>query len=195
MLTPETHTEQKSALIYATVKAVVQNGLQNATARTIGAISGVKEVYIYHYFKNKDDLIAQTFNHADESFKKCIFNNLDIINDTSLDYHSRCRAMFDKCWDYILSNRDWTMFYILYYYSSSFLQHSFDAHAKRYEDLCKIMRKAFDAKIDIDTIMLHLLSTILGQARRQINYPRDPQQARDEAFWLIYSVIKYAKGI
>lgn len=102
MLSPDTHEKQKQSLMEAAVKAAAQGGLAGVTARKIGELSGTNEVYIYRYFKNKDDLVARTFEYADEHFLEYILDNFCIMDRTDLDFRERCRKLFDCVWNYIM---------------------------------------------------------------------------------------------
>lgn len=177
----------------ATVRSVLENGLENTTARTIGSLSGVNEVYIYRYFKNKDDLIAKTFDYADEKFLEHILESFPVMKYDSVDYDMRCRLLFTKCWDYIMANPDWLMFYVGYYYSKSFQIYSYDDHMKRYEVLISKMKPACHKNADVTTVLHHILNTLLGQAKNQITHPKDINQVTDDTFHLVLSVIKGGK--
>ncbi len=194
MLSQEVHEQQKTALMEATVQAVVKNGFENLTTRIIGGLSGVKEVYIYRYFENKEDLIAKTFTHADKQFLKLLFESLPVMECVGLDFEMRCRLLFQKCWDYILAHPDWLIFYIHYYYSSSFQKYSYGEHISRYSVLNEKMRAVCPPDADVTTMLHHLLDTLLGQVRKQITHPRDTEQAADEAFWLLFRVMNGIRG-
>lgn len=195
MLPQKVHESQKAALMKATVKTVVEHGFEKTSLRTIGSISGVNEVYIYRYFKNKDDLLAQTFRYADEFFLKFILENFPVMSYESVDYEMRCRMLFKKCWDCVMSHRDWLIFYIRYYYSSAFMKNSYDDHIARYSVLIDRMRPACHPDAEVETVLHHILETLLGQARKQITHPQDERQAENDTFWLLFSVLKCGKGI
>ena len=80
--------ERKEKLIEATVQIISEHGLENLRTAEICKIAGVNIAYLYDFFENKDDLIAQAFAASDERFLKTI---LDI---------SRCcitKALITKC--------------------------------------------------------------------------------------------------
>lgn len=195
MLPQKVHDRQKAALIEATVKAVVSDGVENLTTKSIDEISGVKEVYIYRYFDNKEDLIAKTFTVADEALLKTISDSFSVISYKSIDFQMRCRLLFKSCWDYILAHPDWLIFYVRYYYSQSFQKYSYDAHIKRYEIFLEKMRPICHPDADVKTVLHHILDTLLGQARKQIMHPENLLQVTDDTFWLLFSVIKGGQQI
>lgn len=195
MLPQEVHEERKAALIKATVNAVVEDGVERLTTKSIGELSGVREVYIYRYFANKEDLLAKTFSLADEALLSLILDNFTVMSFDGMDYELRCRVLFQKCWDYILRYPDWLIFYIRYYYSQSFQRYSYSGHMKRYEQLAERIKPACRSATEAEAVLQHILDTLLGQARKQIMHPSEPSAAADSAFRLIYSVIKDGKSL
>lgn len=195
MLSPDTHDKQRLALMKATVQVAVDGGLTSITARKIGAISGVNEVYIYRYFSNKNDLISKTFEYIDESFLNFILENFYIMNSENENFKERCEKLFNLCWDFITEHSSWVIFYVRYYYSSVFQKFSYESHIRRYEVLIDKIRPVCRDDTDAATVLHHILDTLIGQARKQIMHPQEPQSARENAFGLVYSVLKCGKGI
>lgn len=192
MLSEKVHERQKMALMQAVVRSAVDNGLENSTARVIGGISGVNEVYIYRYFLNKDDLFAKTFDYADEAVLGCITENLEIMHCESMNFKMRCRLVFRKCWDFILACPDWLIFYVRYYNSLSFWKNSFEAHIKRYEGLLVKIKAEACSDISPEALLNYITDTLLSQARNQIMCPKDAKAAEETAFTLLYSVLERA---
>ena len=89
--------------------------MENLSTREISRRRGVKEVYIYRYFENKDDMVAKTFAESDERFLKLVLNNLPVMKNEAIEYEARCRYLFTKCWEYMMANSERVMFYIQYY--------------------------------------------------------------------------------
>lgn len=195
MLSQEVHEQQKLKLMFGAVDAVVRDGLSNATARSIGNLSGINEVYIYRYFENMDDLFAKTFDLVDDYFLNFIIDNFPVIGYADIDYKDRCRILFNKCWHLMLDNPNWLIFYIRYYYSNLFQKNSYDSHMARYTVLNDMVRPACYPGTDPAVVLHHVLNTTLGQARKQTLHPIDSATAEENAFWLVYSVLKCGKGI
>lgn len=195
MLSPEVHKKQKFALMEATVKSIADNGLTNTTSRVIGSLSGVNQVYIYNYFENMEDLITKTFDFADRDFLNFLLDNFDVMYLEDVDYQTRCRMLFDRCWRHILAYPDWLRFYVRYYYSQQFINNSYADHIERYKVLADKVAPACHPEANIDTVVHHIIDTLLGQARKLVLCPQDEQRAADDTFWLIFSVLKCGKGI
>lgn len=195
MLSPEVHKKQKFALMEATVRSIADNGMTNTTSRVIGSLSGVNQVYIYSYFENMEDLITKTFDYADQHFLNFLLDNFDVMYLEGVDYQTRCRMLFDKCWGHILTHPDWLKFYVRYYYSQQFIDNSYADHIERYRVLTDKVAPACHPDANVDTVVHHVIDTLLGQARKQVLCPQDGQRAADDTFWLIFSVLKCGKGI
>lgn len=190
MLPQKVHDIQKKALTEAVVRAVVMDGMENLTTKTIGKISEVSEVYIYRYFENKEDLISKTFDIADEELLKTLLKNISVFDCKTLDFEVRFRVLFSKCWDYLLSNPDWLIFYIRYYYSFSFQKYSYSGHIKRYEGFAKRISSVGGLKIDAKTLLHYLLDSLLLLAEKQVMDKVDGETAKENAFSLLYSAVE-----
>ena len=80
-------------------------------------------------------MIAKSFAFADEEFLSVILKNYTVLNYESLDYESRCRVLFTKCWDYLMAHPNELTFYVRYYYSISFQKYAYTEHMARYKNL------------------------------------------------------------
>ena len=193
MLPQSEHDRQKAALMEATVKAVAEDGMENLSTREISRRCGLKEVYIYRYFENKDDMVAKTFAESDERFLKLVLNNLPVMKNEAIEYEARCRYLFTKCWEYMMANSERVIFYIQYYYSAAFQRYSYYDHMERFDVLIEKMRPVCPPDANVNTVLHHLFDTLLGQAKKQILHPKDEKHAENDTFYLLFSVIKGGK--
>lgn len=183
--------ERKEKLIEATVQIIAEHGLENLRTAEICKIAGVNVAYLYDLFENKDDLIAQAFAASDERFLKTILDNFPVLHYQSIDYEMRCRVLFMRCWEHIINRRRYTVFYVRYYYSSSFQKYSYAEHMQRYAGLIEKMKPAFPETANVKAILHHILDTLLGMAMKQINDPQESDEAAAETnFGIIFSVVK-----
>lgn len=183
--------ERKEKLIEATVQIIAEHGLENLRTAEICKIAGVNVAYLYDLFENKDDLIAQAFAASDERFLKTILDNFPVLHYQSIDYEMRCRVLFMRCWEHIINRRRYTVFYVRYYYSSSFQKYSYAEHMQRYAGLNEKMKPAFPETANVKAILHHILDTLLGMAMKQINDPQESDEAAAETnFGIIFSVVK-----
>ncbi len=178
-------------LINGAMKTVAAMGLENTTTSAICKKSGINVAYIYHFFESKEDLIAAAFAVADEEFLDVILKNFTVLHYESIDYESRCRVLFMKCWDYLMAHPDELTFYVRYYYSASFQRYASREHMERYRGLLEQMETAFPKTTDVRTVMHHIFDTLLGEAMKQINDPqKDSSVAAALSFRLIFSVVR-----
>ena len=183
--------ERKEKLIEATVQIIAEHGLENLRTAEICKIAGVNVAYLYDLFENKDDLIAQAFAASDERFLKTILDNFPVLHYQSIDYEMRCRVLFMRCWEHIINRRRYTVFYVRYYYSSSFQKYSYAEHMQRYAGLIEKMKPAFPETANVKAILHHILDALLGMAMKQINDPQESDEAAAETnFGIIFSVVK-----
>ena len=183
--------ERKEKLIEATVQIIAEHGLENLRTAEVCKIAGANVAYLYDLFENKDDLIAQAFAASDERFLKTILDNFPVLHYQSIDYEMRCRVLFMRCWEHIINRRRYTVFYVRYYYSSSFQKYSYAEHMQRYAGLIEKMKPAFPETANVKAILHHILDTLLGMAMKQINDPQESDEAAAETnFGIIFSVVK-----
>ena len=107
----------KRELIEGTIETVAAIGLENTTTNAICTTCNINVAYIYRFFADKEDLIAKAFGFVDEQFLRQILDNYTVLNYESIDYGSRCRVLFKKCWEYLMAHPKYTVFFIHYYYS------------------------------------------------------------------------------
>lgn len=183
--------DRKEKLMEATVQIIADHGLENLRTAEICETADVNVAYLYGLFANKDDLIAKTFAASDERFLKTILDNFLVLHYRSMDYEMRCRMLFMHCWEHIMNRRRYTVFYVRYYYSSSFQKYSYAEHMQRYAGLLELMKPAFPETVDVKTIMHHILDALLGMAMKQIHNPQESSETVAETnFGIIFSVVK-----
>ena len=185
------NTILKRELMEGTVETVAAIGLENTTTNAICRTCGVNVAYIYRFFTDKEDLIAKAFDLVDERFLTQILDNYTVLNYESIDYESRCHFLFRKSWDYLMAHPKDIIFYVRYYYSSSFQEYACAKHMERYRALFEKMKSAFPENTDVRLVLHHILDTLLGEATKQITNPgEDNDTAATKTFFLIFSVVK-----
>lgn len=191
MLPEREHEHRRMLLLQGAVRAVAERGLENTSTKVISEISGINEVYIYRYFKNKEDLIAKAFEAEDSSFLQMILDNFPVLHYKSGDYEMRCEMLFNRCWDFLMKRPEQLLFYVRYYYSSSFWKYAHEAHMRRYQIVIDKMEGAFPPTVDVSAILHHILDTMLGMAVNQISDPQGADAvAAKKSFQIIFSVVK-----
>ena len=178
-------------LIQGTIETVAALGLENTTTNAICQTCGVNVTYIYRFFTDKEDMIAKAFEAVDTEFLELILRNYTVLHYKSIDYESRCRVLFMKCWDHLMERPEELIFYVRYYYSSSFQKYACREHMERYAALFERMKTAFPASVDVRMVLHHILNTLLVEAMKQISNPQeDSGIAAAKSFLLIFSVVR-----
>ncbi len=178
-------------LIQGTIETVATLGLENTTTNAICQTCGINVAYIYRFFADKEDMIAKAFEAVDTEFLELILRNYTVLHYESIDYESRCRVLFMKCWDYLMECPEKLIFYVRYYYSSSFQKYACEDHMERYAALFEKMKTAFPESVDVRMVLHHILNTLLVEAMKQISNPReDGGIAAAKSFLLIFSVVR-----
>ena len=191
LLQEDKKTIMRQELIEGTIRTVAALGLENTTTNAICTVSNINVAYIYRFFESKEDLIAGAFDAVDDELLGVILKNFTVLHYESIDYESRCRVLFMKCWDHLMQHPEELIFYVRYYYSASFQKYSSGEHMERYAVLLEKMKTAFPKTTDVRTVMRHILDTLLGEAIKQINEPKaDSSIAATVSFRLIFSVVK-----
>ena len=178
-------------ILMAFQRCIDSKPLTNVSLRDIAAEANMSHAKLLNYFDSKEDLILAAFEEADKEFLHAILQNFPVLHYESIDYESRCRVLFKKCWDYLMAHPKDITFYTRYYYSVSFQKYAYTEHMKRYVELFEKMKTAFPESADVRLILHHILDTLLGQATKQIENPTDDSDiAATKTFFLIFSVIK-----
>ncbi len=187
----EVADRKRAGLMQAAIRVIAEDGLENTSVKDICRVSDINVAYVYRYFDNKEDLIAKTFAREDQGLLNGILNDFMLLHFNSIDYEMRCRLVFTKCWEYLMTRPQELIFYVRYYYSYSFRQYSYADHIERYAGLVEKMRPAFPESVDVRMLLHYILDTILIQAERQVLDPQGSnQECGERCFAMIYSVVK-----
>ena len=73
------HYNVRDKLINATVKVISTQGLDKATTKVIAKEAGLYETYIYQYFSNKENLLAETFDALDTELMHVLMENMPLF--------------------------------------------------------------------------------------------------------------------
>jgi len=136
--------EVRQALMKSAIRVVSVQGIQNATTKALSTDAGLSEVYIYRYFKSKDDLLKQTFDSLDKELMyvmKKSLNNID--RSQNLNVKIGFKSVFHDFWKFTLGDRDKCSFFIQYYYSSYYSTHSEEERKAIYQPLLDLIAPAF----------------------------------------------------
>ena len=146
--------EIRQELIKSAIRVVSVQGIQNATTKALSLDAKLSEVYIYRYFRSKDDLFKQTFNSLDRELMLVMKRSLLRINCNNVNRKEVFRTIFHDFWEFALGDRNKCSFFIQYYYSSYYFAQSDTERKIIYQPFLDLISPAFldgaDAWIELN---------------------------------------------
>lgn len=161
-------SEVRQALMTSTIRVISAQGIQNATTKALSVDSGLSEVYIYRYFKDKEDLFQQTFDSLDKEIMLVMCKSYQNINRNHIDARIGFKNIFHDFWKFCLGNKDRCSFFIQYYYSSYYLKHSEVERKKIYQPLIDLITPSFEHNVDIWVELNHMYDIVFPKLLRVI---------------------------
>ncbi len=188
--------EIRRKLIDGTVHIIARDGLDKASAKQIETETGLNVVYIYRCFKDKEDMLAKTFDDLDKELFEKAMQHIDVMYMHEIKYETRSRLYFTALWNFLLGNHDKCLTYVRYYYSPYFTKYSAEKHKKRFAPLIEKFQDAFKKEADIWMILNHILNVMLDFAVKAHNdqMPKNDNYV-EHVFRVIYrSIEQYFKA-
>lgn len=183
--------QMRETLLSRTISIVANNGLNKTTTKAITSGTGINEVYIYRNFSNKEDLLAKAFDKLDGELANVITQSLCAMCMHELNFDLRCKMYFSKVWKFMLTNKEFCLAFVQYYYSLYFPKYSAEAHKKRYEDLVKKLSSVFKDDSDVWMILSYILTSLLDFAVKVHNGQiADSDEYSDLVFCIVYASVK-----
>ena len=169
--------------INSAIRVTATKGLHNVTTKALSADSGLSEVYIYRYFRSKEDLLKETFISLDKELSYELSVSFKRIDKQVTDVRAGFQTIFQDFWRFCLSDRNKCTYYIQYYYSTYYESIPADERKKIYRDLIKMISPAFrkdtDVWDEINTIYDIVFSRMLRILRGTI---KDNKKNEEETF-------------
>lgn len=173
--------EVRQALMKSAIRVVSVQGIQNATTKALSVDAELSEVYIYRYFKSKDDLLKQTFDALDKELMYLMKKSLSTIDRTENEnVKLGFKAVFHDFWRFTLGDRDKCSFFIQYYYSSYYSTHSEEERKAIYQPLLDMIAPAFAEGSDPWIELNHMYDVVFPKLLRVIR-GTIPDSAETEA--------------
>ena len=181
----------RQALIDGTIHVIAQNGLDKTSTKQIGVATSINEAYIYRCFKDKEDMLARTFDSLDDELVTKVMQHVSVMYMHEMEYELRCRIFFTSVWRFLLGHRDKCLAFVRYYYSPYFSKHSAEEHKKRCAPLVDKFKDAFRDEADVWMILNHILNVMLDFAVKVHNdqMPKNDDYA-EHVFRVIYASVK-----
>lgn len=180
----------RQEIMNAAVHTVARYGLDKATTRLIAAEVGLNEMYLYRCFKNKEDILSETFHAKDAAFINRIRKSLPVMRREDLPWERRCFLLWQDCWEFIVKRPDDCRFYIHYYYSANCKAYAYAEHLKLYKPLIDEIRFAFLPDTNVDMLLHQIFDTMLSFAERvQTGEYSDNEETLKSTFRQIFSFV------
>lgn len=98
--------DKRTAILQATLSLISEHGFHGTAMSKVAKEEGVSAGIIYHYFKNKDQLIVELYIDC----KVRLFSDLQKQHDTSAPLRSQIRTMWDTMIRQLLRHPQETLF-------------------------------------------------------------------------------------
>lgn len=172
------------------IKVIARDGFDKASTRNIAKECGLADAYIYHYYKDKDDLFSRAFQKEDMALAAKVRQHLSIMGQPGLSMEDRCRLLFGSVWRHMVSYPDSCGFYVQYYYSPYYQKYSAAEHSKTWQQLRDELSVAFREKEDARPTLALVLHTMLSLALRGMaDLRQDDDETVNHHFEMVYSFL------
>ena len=184
------HYNVKERLIEATIRVIAAEGMDKTTTKIIAKEAGLFETYIYQYFSNKENLLAETFDALDTELMHVLMKNMPLFDDTSKPIAQRSREYFLAVWEFMTGTPGRCTTFVRYYYSPYFNKYSAQKHAQLYAPLKERCEKLFRPDANIAMLLCYMLSTLSMFVQTVIDGRlEDNDDTREHVFLVIYNAV------
>ena len=183
--------DTKTRIIFATMKAVRQYGLEGVRIQNVAELAGVSPGALYRYFDGKDQMIVECFTYVDkqaaEIFEHLSFNPLAMLTDPV----GAIKGLWLPYFRFWTSHPDETVFYHRFRDSTFFPQYAREREVTYFDTflgMVNTFKKAFPRlnQINQDLLWLHVLTSTVLYAKYVVEgtLPND-QETEDTVFRLL----------
>ena len=183
--------DTKTRIIFATLKAVRQYGLEGVRIQNVAELAGVSPGALYRYFDGKDQMIVECFTYVDkqaaEIFEHLSFNPLAMLTDPV----GAIKGLWLPYFRFWTSHPDETVFYHRFRDSTFFPQYDRERDVTYFDTflgMVNAFKKAFPRlnQINQDLLWLHVLTSTVLYAKYVVEgtLPND-QETEDTVFRLL----------
>lgn len=110
----------EEVLISAAIKIGSEEGIEKIKTRTIEAVSGVNQAYIYQCYSGLDELIKCAYVYANKQIVENLIRELPIFLLEQDDTASEFEQSWCKCWQYLIDNIDLCRYCLRLRFSASY---------------------------------------------------------------------------
>ncbi len=186
-------SEIRQRLIESTIHVVARDGIEKATTKAISNEAGINEVYIYRLFDDKLHLFESVYDMLDDEMIGSLTKYLSVVYMNELSVNERTWLLFERFWNFLLSNVEKCSYFIKYYYSDFYDTYPVARREKKYEYLLEkfsvFLCDSTYAKRLLDHAFDVMFSTVIKVIRREL--PNDDKTARELYDFLVGSLSKH----
>lgn len=183
------HYNVKERLIEATIRVIAAEGMDKTTTKVIAKEAGLFETYIYQYFSNKENLLAETFDALDTELMHVLMKNMPLFDDKSKPFAQRSREYFLAIWEFMTGAPGRCTTFVRYY-SPYFNKYSAQKHAQLYAPLKEKCEKLFRPEANIRMLLCYMLSTLSMFVQTVIDGRlENNEDSREHVFLVIYNAV------
>ncbi len=162
--------DTKNRIIFATMKAVRQYGLEGVRVQNVSALAGISPGAIYRYFDSKNQLIVECFTYVDKQ-AAMIFEHLNFNQKTLLtDPMGTVKSLWLPYFRFWVAHPDETIFYHRFRDSAFFPKYDKErdvSYFSVFAGMVQAFREAFPGlkEINQDLLWLHVLTSTVMYAK------------------------------
>lgn len=183
--------DTKTRIIFATMKAVRQHGLEGVRIQNVSDLAEISPGALYRYFDSKDQLIEACFTYVDKQ-AAAIFDHLT-LNPISMltDPMGAVKSLWLPYFRYWTSHPDETVFYHRFRDSAFFPKYDKTrdfTYFNTFIRMVHLFKKVFPAldKINQDLLWLHVLTSTVLYAKYVVEgILPNSQETEDTVFQLL----------
>lgn len=154
---------KEEALLNAVKVAVQKGGITGISTRLVGDLANVNDAYIYHYFKNKDELILKAYMRENGAIFNILLKAFDKAHKGKYTFDEKGHKIFMATWEEILSDPARLNFCVSYYHSSSF-KNALDFHNEQLRELTRRLNNYFSSEQDCVFTIYCILAVLYDAA-------------------------------
>ena len=153
-------SEIKELLIENAIHLIAEGGFEKATTKELTHSGGnlpdfkMNEVYIYRFFKSKENLYKAAFLRLDSELFYAFKHGVEIVGGFNDCRKEKLERFFSLAWQFILGNEERCRCYVRYYYSIYFRGASLEAHRKLFAEMVDVMTPIFKEKADVIAVIV-----------------------------------------
>ncbi len=194
--------EIKELLIENAIHLIAEGGFEKATTKELTHCGRqlpdfkMNEVYIYRFFKSKENLYEAAFVRLDMELFYAFKHGVEIVGGFEDDRKEKLARFFSMAWQFILANEERCRCYVRYYYSIYFKGASLEAHRKLFAGMVDEITPIFKEEADVSSILHSVFTALFDFAIRVYNGDlEDNDENRPHIFNVLYCMmITYFKN-